>query len=322
MRKAILTPLPHRHGSPTPSEPRASASGTQNRGYASFRKLVLTILLASSAFAQSKQFEVASIKPFDPSAQGQALAGVHVDGAQIRLAGLSLRDLLAMAYRIKATLITGPDWTATERFDISATLPDGAARAQLPEMMQALLADRFKVKVHNDKKEFPVYALLVGKGGSKLKESPPGPAADKDEPAAAGGGVVTTKAGNGVSVNYGHGSSYTFASNRFDAHKLTMPIFAGNLERFADRQIVDMTGLSATYDFAFDVAPEDYIAMLLRSAVWAGVNLPPQAQKMLDDSSPAALGDALQQIGLKLEARKAPLDVLVIDEALKTPTAN
>jgi uncharacterized protein (TIGR03435 family) len=283
-------------------------------------KAFLAILLASSAFAQSPQFEVASIKPFDPSAPGQVLGGVHVDGAQIRVAGLSLRDLLAMAYKIKATLITGPDWTATERFDISATLPAGSARAQLPEMMQALLAERFHVKVHNDKKEFPVYALLVG-NAMKMKESAPDSDADKDQPKGAGG-VVSTSAGNGINVNYGHGSSYTFANNRFDAHKLTMAIFAGNLERFADRQIVDMTGLTAPYDFAFDVIPEDYRAMLLRSAVWAGVNLPPQAQKMLDDSSPAALGDALQQIGLKLEARKAPLDVLVIDDALKTPTAN
>lgn len=101
-----------------------------------------------------------------------------------------------------------------------------------------------------------------------------------------------------------------------------MALFAGNLERFADRQIVDMTGLTAYYDFAFDVTTEDYRAMLLRSAVWAGANLPPEALKMLDSSSPAALGDALQQVGLKLEPRKAPLDVLVIDDALKTPTAN
>jgi uncharacterized protein (TIGR03435 family) len=284
-------------------------------------KYLLAILLTASAYAQSLQFEVASIKPFDPSAQGQTLAGIHVDGAQIRLLGLSLRDFLAMAYKIKATLITGPDWTATERFDISATLPAGGTRAQLPEMMQALLAERFQVKVHKDKKDFPVYALLVGKSALKLKESPPNPDTDKDEPGSAAG-VVTTATGNGVTVNYGHGISYTFANNRFDAHKLTMLIFAGNLERFADRQIVDLTGLTASYDFAFDVMPEDYYAMLLRSAVWAGVNLPPQAQKILDDSSPAALGDALQQIGLKLEPRKAPLDVLVIDEALKTPTAN
>jgi uncharacterized protein (TIGR03435 family) len=284
-------------------------------------KIILAILLASSALAQSPQFEVASIKPFDLSAQGQVLGGLRVDGAQIRAAGLSLRDLLAMAYKIKATLISGPDWTASTRFDISATLPAGTTPAQLPEMVQALLADRFQMKVHKDKKEFPIYALLVAKGGLKMKESPPSSDADKDEPKTARG-VTTTGAGNGINVNYGNGSSYTFANNRFEAHKLTMAMFAGNLERFADRQIVEMTGLTAPYDFAFDVLPEDYRAMLLRSAVWAGVNLPPEARKMLDDNSPAALGDALQQIGLKLEARKAPLDILIIDDALKTPTAN
>src|SRR5579863_1617596 len=285
-------------------------------------KPILAILLASSAFGQSPQFEVASIKPFDPSAQGQVAAGIHIDGAQIRFAGVSLRDFLAVAYKINATLISGPDWTATERFDLSATLPAGSTPAQLPEMFQALLADRFQVKVHRDKKDLPIYALLVAKGGVKMKETPPDPDdKDKDEPKGTLNAAVTVS-GNGLTLNFGHGSSYTFANNRFEAHKLTMAIFAGNLERFADRRNVDMTGLTAPYDFAFDVAPEDYFGMLLRSAVWAGQNLPPEAQKMLDASSPAALGDALQQIGLKLEARKAPRDVLVIDEALKTPTAN
>jgi len=284
----------------------------------------LAIFLASSSSAQSPhpQFEVASIKPFDPSAQGQVLAGLHVDGVQIRAVGYSLRDLLAIAYKIKATLISGPDWTASERFDISATLPVGSTAAQLPEMFQALLADRFQVKLHKDKREFPVYALLVAKGGSKMKETPPdADDSDKDRPPGTRN-AATTAAGNGVSVNFGHGSSFTFANNRFEAHKLTMRLFSGNLERFSDRQIVDMTGLTAQYDFAFDVMPEDYRAMLLRSAVWVGANLPPEAQKMLDATSPAALGDALEQVGLRLEPRKAPLDVLVIDQALKTPTAN
>jgi uncharacterized protein (TIGR03435 family) len=287
--------------------------------------ITLPILLACPAFAQvpAQQFEVASIKPFDRSAQGQVLAGVHVDGAQIRAAGLTLRDFLAIAYKVKATLISGPDWTASAQFDISATLPAGTTTAQLPEMFQALLADRFQVKLHKDKKEFPVYALLVAKGGLKMKEAPPDPDADKDSDVPKGTrNAATTAVGNGVSVNFGHGSSFTLANNRFEAHKLMMSVFAPNLERFADRHIVDMTGLTGQYDFSFDVMPEDYRAMLLRAAVWVGANLPPEAQKMLDASSPSALGDALQQIGLRLDARKAPLDVLVIDDALKTPTAN
>lgn len=291
--------------------------------------VTLALLLACPGFAQAPaqpappraEFEVASIRAFDPSSQAQLLAGLHVDGAQIRAVGLSLRDLLGIAYRMKATLISGPDWTATERFDVSATLPAGSGRAQLPEMFQALLADRFQVKVHKDKKDFPVYALLVGKGGLKMKETPLDPN-DKDDTPKGTSNVATTRTGNGATVNFGHGTSFTFADNRFEGKKISMALFAPTLERFADRQIVDMTGLTAQYDFAFDVMPEDYIAMSLRAAVWAGVVLPPQAQKMLDAGSPAALGDALQQIGLRLDARKAPLDVLVIDDALKTPIAN
>jgi uncharacterized protein (TIGR03435 family) len=286
--------------------------------------LTLAILLAASASAQSPrpQFEVASIKPFDQSTQGQLLGGLHVDGAQVRAVGLSLRDLLGIAYQMKATLIFGPDWTASERFDVSATLPAGSARTQLPKMFQNLLADRFQVKVHKDKKDFPVYALLVGKSGLKMKETPPDPTDKEDDVSKGASTVATTRTGNGATVNFGHGTSFTFANSRFEARRMSMALFAPNLERFADRQIVDRTGLTAQYDFAFDLMPSDFLAMSLRAAVWAGVTLPPEAQKLLDASSPAALGDALQQIGLRLDATKTPLDVLVIDDALKTPTPN
>src|SRR5580692_10312876 len=107
------------------------------------RKAILAILLASLLLAQSPQFDVASIKPFDPTLPGQA-GGLHFDGALVRGVGLSLRDYLATAYRFKATLISGPDWTASDLYNISATLPDGSTKAQVPEMLQALLADRFE----------------------------------------------------------------------------------------------------------------------------------------------------------------------------------
>ena len=288
------------------------------------KRATLAILLTASSFAQAPArpaFEVASIRPSAPMGQGQVDVGVHIDGAQVRCVALSLRDYIGIAYRIKATMISGPDWTASERFDISATLAAGTGTAQLPEMFQALLADRFHVKLHKEQKEFPVYALVIGKGPLKLKERPPDSDADKDEPKGtvdvAGGGSA-----KGVEVNLGHGSSWSFVPNRFDAKKLSMEQFAANLERFADRPIVDMTGLKGQYDLAFDVNPDDYRPMLIRSAIYAGVALSPRALRLLDGTSSAALGDALQQIGLKLEARKAPLNVLVIDDALKTPTEN
>jgi len=247
---------------------------------------------------------------------------MHLDGAQVRFNSYSLREYLARAYGTKSKMITGPDWTASETFDISATLPPGSTPTQVPEMLQALLAERFQVKLHKERKDFPVYVLLAGKGPLKLQESPPDPNADKEEPKGTAS-VAASGSEAGVGVNLGHGSSYSLVNNRFEAIRLTMAQFTSNLERFADRPIVDMTGLAGQYDFAFDVTPEDYRGMIMRAALQAGVNLPPEAMRFLDGaSSGAGLGDALQQVGLKLEARKAPLDVLVIDDALKTPTAN
>jgi uncharacterized protein (TIGR03435 family) len=222
---------------------------------------------------------------------------------------------------MKAAQIYGPDWMASERFDLSATLPAGSSASRLPEMFQALLADRFQVKLHREKKEFPVYMLTVGKGTLKLKETPSDSDPGKDEPA----GVVAaagTGSAAGVGVNLGHGASYSFANQRFEARKLTMAQFAENLEPFANRPIVDMTGLAGRYDFAIDFTPEDFRAMMVRGVIARGVVLPPEALRAVDGTSDGVIGDALQQIGLKLESRKAPLDVLVIDDALKTPTAN
>lgn len=233
-----------------------------------------------------------------------------MDHAQLRAVGLSLKDYLSTAYNIKALLISGPHWTETDRFDITATLPAGSTPAQVPEMLQSLLADRFQLKLHKDKKEFPVY------------ESAPDPNAPKDEAKGTfNNGTIAFV--DGVTISYKDGSSFYFGNNRVEAKRLNMTQFTRDMERFSDRQIIDMTGLTGQYDFAFTVSPENDQAMMLRSLVWLNQNLPPEAQKFLDSTSPAALGDALrQQVGLKLEPRKAPLDVLVIEDALKTPTPN
>jgi uncharacterized protein (TIGR03435 family) len=225
---------------------------------------------------------------------------------------------------MKAPQISGPDWIESERFDITATLPAGSAAGQLPDMFQALLADRFQVKAHKEKKEFPVYALVVdkvGKSALKLKETPPDSGGDEVDPT---GVVNATGSGSaaGVGVSLGHGSSYSLANNRFEARKLTIAQLTEALEPYANRPIVDMTGLKGRYDFAVEFTPEDYRALMVRGAIARGVVLPPEALRALDGSSDGALGDALQQVGLKLESRKAPLDVLVIDDALRTPTAN
>jgi len=101
-----------------------------------------------------------------------------------------------------------------------------------------------------------------------------------------------------------------------------MVAFADTLARFVDRPVVDFTDLKGTYDFTVSFTPEDFRAMMIRAAINAGVTLPPEALRLLEGVSDEGLFAAVQTLGLKLESRKAPLEVLVIDSIRKTPTEN
>jgi uncharacterized protein (TIGR03435 family) len=267
-------------------------------------------------------FEVASIRPSTGAAPQAVAAAGRVDGAQFRIAGLTIKDYISMAYAIKLNQISGPDWITTDRFDISATLPEGSQQAQVPDMMQTLLEERFQLKFHREKKDFPVYGLQVASGGLKMKEVSPDPETDKTD-ANAPQTFTRNGSGQGIAVNLGHGSSFHFADNKLETNKLTMQSLAGALERFLDRPVVDLTGAKGYYDASFDLTPEDYRVMLIRAAVAAGLVMSPDALRVLDGSpSPASLIDGLAKAGLKLEPRRAPLDVLVVDSARRTPTEN
>ena len=98
--------------------------------------------------------------------------GPHVDNSQADYTYMSLKDLIANAYDVKPYQITGPDWMATARFDIVAKLPEGASKDDAPRMLQSLLKERFNLTAHLDTREHPVLALVVAKGGPKMKESP------------------------------------------------------------------------------------------------------------------------------------------------------
>ena len=123
-------------------------------------------------------------------------------------------------------------------------------------------------------------------------------------------------------MNLGNGSYYSFGNNKFEAGKVSMDGLTRMLETYVDRPILNLTELKGNYDLTLNLTPEDYQAMLIRAAVNNGVVLPPQALRLMDVGSTASLLDALQQVGLKLDARKSPLDLLVIDQILKTPTEN
>jgi uncharacterized protein (TIGR03435 family) len=298
-------------------------------GMNAMNRTALAILTASAAFAQSPreleasprpEFEVATIRPSAQSPAEGVTAGVRIDGAQFRSVFLTLKDYLGLAYRVKLYQISGPDWIGSDRFNISATLPPGTAN-QIPEMMERLIEERFQIKMHREKKDFPVYVLEVTKGGAKIQETGPDP-----DPANANARTPLTITGSGnaqgISVNLGRGASYTFANNKFEGKRLTTALIVATLERFVDRPIVDATDLKGTYDITLDVTPEDYRTMLIHGAVAAGVALPPEALRLLDGASTPSLFDAMQRVGLKLDARKAPLEMIIIDDGRKTPTEN
>jgi len=282
-------------------------------------------LLAFAAFAQTPrpEFEVASVKPSNTAAPDRMNVGIHVDGAQLHVGSFSMKDYLLMAYNIKIYQLEGPDWINSARFDIDAKIPAGVERPDIQGMMRSLLEDRFGLKTHRSTKELPVYALVVAPDGLKIQESKFDPA---DPPYIPGTGrdSVTVKASGGregVNLNYGHGTTFSFADNKIEARRLVMPLFAEILGRFTDRPIVDMTKLTAPYDITVDLSQEDYMAMLIRSAVNAGVTLPPEAMRLMNNSDDTLMM-ALRRLGLKLENRKAPVDTVVVDEIRKSPSEN
>jgi uncharacterized protein (TIGR03435 family) len=273
---------------------------------------------------------------------------MKVDGAMVDIASFSLNDLIRTAYEVKDYQISGPDLGSTltaERFNIQAKIPDGATEKQVPQMLQALLADRFKLVVHREVKDHAVYALLVGKGVPKLKESEPEAAAPEtpDEPVEPKKGETVMgqgssqvrisgnmEGGKGVTIKGGAmGQMHMTMSDgrmRMEADKASMTILAEALTRFMDRPVVDMTELKGFYHVVLELSMDD----LKNAAKAAGMGAMmagaggEAGKPSAEASEPAgsSIFTSMQQMGLKLEARKAPLPVIVIDHLEKTPTEN
>lgn len=322
---------------------------------------IVLLLAAGTLFGQvpaaAPAFEVASIKPaapLDPTKimSGKMHIGVNIDGARVDIGNFTLMDLVAFAYTVKAYQISGLDWMGAERFDVLAKLPEGASKDQVPEMLQALLAERFKLKLHRESKDHAMYALVVGKNGPKLKESPPDadtPSVDSAPPAGPGAGfgpgpgsgpgqVRMNRDGRGMTVSDSRMGAVKVSMGQdgamhLETSKTTMAMFAEMLSRFVDRPVVDMTELKGTYQVALDLNMED----MMNAAKSAGMMPPggmPRAGPGGDpggrgpvfaggsDAAASSIFANIQQLGLKLEPRKSPVETLVIDHAEKMPTEN
>jgi uncharacterized protein (TIGR03435 family) len=283
-------------------------------------RFTLALLLAPLVFSQTSkrmEFEVASVRPAVPD-QGngaQTPAAARLNPSQIRLTYLTLQDFIVRAYAVKAYQVIGPDWLKTERYDIAATLPAGATTAQVPDMLQSLLEDRFGLKVHKSQKEFAVYVLVRSKRPFTLTEVQP-----RDTESNVTG--VAPRAGQGVSLNLARGGLFTFADNKLDGKGMSMEMLANTLTPFIGLPTVNATDINGFYDIHLDLAPEDYGSMMMRAAASRGVSYPPDVLSELAGMTNVSFLDALDRVGLKLEKGKRPLDVINVDEAKKTPTEN
>jgi uncharacterized protein (TIGR03435 family) len=296
--------------------------------------LISCAVLLSCCLALGQQaagplaFEVASIKPAaQPVANrgGRAFVrvGMSTDGGMLRYTNVGLKDVIRAAYKVKEFQIEGPDWLGNARFDITAKFPEGATEKQVPEMLQALLAERFKLALHRESKESPIYALVVGKGGPKLKaaEVPVGdtPALDKS-PRTGAQDVAVARPGGNVPVGMMR-MMMDPSGMHFQASSVTLAGLAEAISRFTERPVMDMTEIKGQYDFELVFAPET-----MRGVRVMGGPPPAGGDRGAGDNAPAepaeSIFDAVQRYGLKLEPRKAPIEVLVIDHIEKTPTEN
>jgi uncharacterized protein (TIGR03435 family) len=287
---------------------------------------------------------------------GKAHVGTKIDAARVDIGTAPLFRLICIAYRLKQYQVIGPDWLKTRMFDIQAKIPDGVTTEKVPEMLRTLLVERFGLKIHHDSKEQSVYALMVAKGGPKLKESAPAPptAADAPSPEKAStetffmptvqGDVKLTRGAQGISIEMPGGEisgklrasiGGAGAASRIhiESSRTTMKTFAELLSvGVVDRPVVDMTGLTGQYDLTVELSLEDAMKVA-RASVYllpvGGKGGGGDAERAraepgggASDPSGASIFASIKNLGLKLEARKAPLDLLVVDYMDKTPTEN
>ncbi len=235
-------------------------------------------------------FEVATIKPSDPARPGQI---VTLRGVEVITTNTTVHDLINLAYWLHPKQVTGgPAWTESEKFDMAGK-PDAPGQPnvdQMKMMIQKLLADRFQLKFHFEKRDLPVYAVRIAKTGAKIIRS-------QDDPK----GIPGWNFGRTAS-----GTTLTFRNS-------PMSQVTAMLQNSLDKPVVDQSGLSERYDFT--------LTFTLDPAQAARLGGPPTPAADNPDAAPDVFTAFQQQLGLKLESTKAPVDVMVIDKVEK-PSEN
>ena len=256
---------------------------------------VLILFAAAAAFGQSADapapaFDVASVKPGQPAESGRGGGrgrrdNIQVSPGTVTMRNVSLKACIRWAWHVSEFQVTGPDWLDSERYEIAGKAPGPATEEQLRLMMQTLLRERFKLALHRQTKELSAYVLVVGKNGLKVQET-------------------KTEGETSIDINQ---RQLSVSVQRAPVSQLVEMM--SNLLR---APVIDMTGLTGRYDITLNIAK--YAGdMAARGQSVDSLSADPQAliSMILQD-----------EFGLKLEARKMPLDLLIIDRVEKVPVEN
>ena len=261
-----------------------------------FTVILFAAALVSGRFVQAQstagppsslKFEVASLKPTPPDAQPPFGIRPAPGGERYVASNVTLKVIMTVAFRVRDEQIAGgPDWINTLRYDMNAKAERPSSVEELHIMLQNLLIERFKLQFHHETKELPVYALMVDKDGPKLEPHKAGSAGDPwiDQ------------------------VSEQFLHMVWHAKFAPMDFFAWRLSLILDRPVIDQTKLTGGYDFDLkftrDLPPGVSEGALVNGAA-------------IDTSGPTIFQAVRQQLGLKLESKKGPADIIVIDHAEK-----
>ncbi len=235
-------------------------------------------------------FEVATIKPSDPASQGQIIT---LRGAEVITTNVTVHDLINLAYWLHPKQLTGgPAWTESDKFDMAGKpdVPGQPNVDQMKMMIQKLLADRFQLKFHFEKRDLSAYAVRITKTGAKIIRS-------QDDPKGLPGFYFGRAAA---------GTTLTFRNS-------PMSQITAVLQNFLDKPVVDQSGLSEKYDLTLTFTLDPAQAARLGGAPSPAPDNP--------DAAPDVFAAFERQLGLKLESTKAPVDVMVIDKVEK-PSEN
>ena len=294
------------------------------------RTVANLLVLGATAFSEqmmapTPSFEVASVKRADPADRSPApfRGGPGSDDpGRFTYSNTTLRSVLQMAYGVRQDAIFGLGWLDTERYNLVAKVPAGATKEQFAQMLQALLAERFAMVLHHETKELSGYEMVVAKNGPKMKE----PETDTGAPTKVGRfgySVVVGKDGNEQLPPGKPGMKLIAIGKdglgvRLSARMKAPGDMVTRLSSELRLPVVDKTGLLGPYDFNLDFSLTPPANIRLSGAIAK----PDAAPDAAEPSGPDLITAMEQQLGLRLELKKIPVDCIVVDRASRVPTEN